>query len=222
MSYRIHAAGKKAEIFIYDSIGEDFFGGVSAKQVVDDIKSFGRVDVINVHLNSPGGEVFAGITMFNVLKQHPARIEVDIDGLAASIASIVAMAGDTVRMAKNAMLMIHDPMSFAIGTSEDFRTKAALMDQVKDNMVKTYAEKTGLTSEKIGELMSAETWMQAGDARELGFVDQLTDELDMAAAAEFDLSRFKHPPRLKDGPRANPYRAKIAALAERVPRVSGQ
>lgn len=216
MSYRINASGKKAEIFIYDFIGKDFFGdGVSGKRIVDDIKSFGKVDVINVHLNSPGGDVFEGVTIYNVLKNHPARIEVDIDGLAASIASIVAMAGDTVRMAKNAMFMIHDPSSIAFGTAEEMRKKADLLDQVKDNLVKTYVDRTGLGVDKVAAMMAAETWMQSSEAVQDGFVDEVTEELQMAAC--FDLAKYyKHAPKITDGPVPNTYRAKIAALPQRV------
>jgi ATP-dependent Clp protease protease subunit len=96
-------------------VGEGWFGGMSAKTFVTELQKLGKVDVINLHINSPGGSVFDGVAIYNSLKSHPARIEVDVDALAASIASVIAMAGDEIRIAENAMMMIHDPTGVAIG-----------------------------------------------------------------------------------------------------------
>jgi ATP-dependent protease ClpP protease subunit len=175
---------------IYDMIGG--WDGVTAKRVADDLRSLGRVDLINVRLNSFGGEVFEGYAIYNQLKRHPARVEIDIDGAACSIASIIACAGDTVRMARNAMYMIHDPSGVAMGNAADMRKTADLLDQVREQLVDTYVGKTGLDAARVSELMTAETWFKAGDAAELGFVDQVTDELQLAASA--DLSKFANVP----------------------------
>lgn len=188
--YKLINKGKSAELMIYDMIGG--WDGVTAKRVADDLKSLGRVDVINVRLNSFGGEVFEGYAIYNQLKRHPARVEVDIDGAACSIASIIACAGDTVRMARNAMYMIHDPAGAAFGNAADMRKTAALLDQVREQLVETYVGKTGLTAAAVSDYMTAETWFKAAEAAELGFVDQVTDELKLAASA--DLSKFSNVP----------------------------
>lgn len=221
LNYRVRMAGSKAaEIFLYDEIGGGFFGGISAKQFADDLKDLGKVDTINVRINSPGGDVFEGIAIFNQLKRHPANVIIDIDGLAASIASIVAMAGDQINMAKNAMIMIHEPFAISAGTAADFRRQADLMDTVKGTLVKTYADRTGMDEGELSDLLAAETWMTAEDAKANGFVDTVTEDLQMAA--RFDLSHFRNPP--KNLARAKPqavndlYRGKIAAMAARAKR----
>lgn len=219
MNYRIRAAGKTLELYIYDFIGE-WLGGISPKQIADDLKAAGKIDLINVRINSPGGDVFDGITIYNLLKRHQARVEVDIDGLAASIASIVAMAGDSVRMAANGMFMVHEPMSGQFGNADDMRKKADLLDQVQENLISTYAAKTGISDARLAELMAAETWMTAAQAAQEGFVDAVTAELKMAAC--FDLSRFKNAPRQRGSePRANEFRARLAANADRVRKICG-
>lgn len=222
MSYKIRASGKRAELYLYDAIGEDIFGGISAQRVVDDVRSLGKVDLINVRINSPGGEVFNGITIYNVLKNHPARIEVDIDGLAASIASIIAMAGDQIRMAKNAMMMVHGANSIAFGTAEDLRKKADLMDQVNENLIQTYVDRTGLEHGKVESMLDEETWMRSDEAMRLGFIDEITEELQMAASV--DRAWFKKPPKSTQrmpAPPSNAFRARIAANAQRAQRILG-
>jgi ATP-dependent protease ClpP protease subunit len=186
----VDKGNKSAELMIYDMIGG--WDGVTAKRVADDLRSIGRVDLINVRLNSFGGEVFEGYAIYNQLKRHPARVEIDIDGAACSIASIIACAGDTVRMARNAMYMIHDPSGVAMGNAADMRKTADLLDQVREQLVDTYVGKTGLDWARVSNLMTAETWFKAADAAELGFVDQVTDELQLAASA--DLSKFANVP----------------------------
>lgn len=218
VNFRMRAAGKNAELYIYDFVGE-WLGGISPKQVADVLKDAGRVETINVRINSPGGDVFDGITIGNLLKQHPARIVVDIDGLAASIASIIAMSGDDVRMAANAMFMIHNPIGGQFGSAEDMRKKADLMDKTKGQMVETYAARTGIDHAKLSDMMDAETWMTAAEAVDHGFVDSVTEQLQMAAC--HDLSRFTNAPKLPQGPRANPFRARLAANAARVRKVCG-
>jgi len=190
-NFRIVNKGKSAELFIYDFIAS--YGGVSAKRIADDLKAIGKVDVLNVRLNSFGGEVFEGYAIYNQLKRLPARVEVDIDGAACSIASIIACAGDTIRMAKNAMYMVHDPAGGAWGTAADLRKTAGLLDQVRGQLVDTYVARTGLNALTVSDLMTAETWMTAADAAENGFVDQVTQELQMAACA--DLSKFTNVPK---------------------------
>ncbi len=213
------AAPKTGELFLYDDIGESGWGtGIGAKQVADDLKGLGKIDTLMVRINSPGGSVFDGVAIYNVLARHPARIEVDIDGMALSIASVIAMAGDEIRIAKNAMMMIHDPWTIAMGSADDFRKQADLMDQVKGTLVSTYADRTRQPVEKIAALMSDETWFTAADAVEFGLADIVTEEQKMAA--KFDPARFKNAPKdfaagAEARPVANPFRAKLTDMQRR-------
>lgn len=212
------AGAKTAELFLYERIGAGFFGGgVDAKSVADELKALGKIETIMVRINSEGGSVFDGFAIYNLLARHPARIEVDVDGMALSIASVIAMAGDTIRVAKNSMMMIHDPHGGADGSAEDLRRTADLMDQVKVNIVDTYATRTGQSPEKVAEMMTAETWLTAEDAVALGFADAVTQEVKMAAT--FDPSRFKNVPKgfgvAGSQPAANVHRVRLAAANER-------
>lgn len=223
LNYRVRAAGKKAaEIYIYDFIGSNRWGeGISAKRFADDLKALGQVDLLTIRINSPGGIAFEGISIFNVLERHPARIEIEIDALAASIASVIAMAGDEIRIAANAMMMIHNPYSFAFGDAEELRHQADMMDQMKVGLVNTYAARTQTDPLKISDMMNEETWMTAQEAVDSGFADVVTGEL--AIAASFDPSRFKNVPmQLRQQaqrpatPMMDQYTARIAAQERRV------
>lgn len=190
MSYRLVNKGKTADLYLYGYVGG--WDEITDTRVAADLKSIGRVDVINVRLNSFGGDVTQGYAIYNLLLSNRARIEVDIDGAACSIASIIACAGDTVRMARNALYMIHDPAGAAFGNAADLRKTADLLDQVREQLVETYVKRTGLAADVVSDYMSAETWFKAPDAAQLGFVDEITDALDIAASA--DLSRFANVP----------------------------
>lgn len=191
--------GKRGEIWLYDQVGEGFFGGMSARQFAAEINKLGQVDTINLHINSPGGSVFDGVAIYNTLKNHPARIEVDVDGIAASIASVIAMAGNEIRMAANALMMIHDPMGMAMGDSGEMRKTADLLDQIKGVIVDTYAKRTGQTVAKLSAMMDEETWITASEAADLGFADVVTEDQRIAACYGFDFSQFKHPPSMLTG-----------------------
>lgn len=194
MNYRLvnRSGSKSADLFIYDDIGEGFFGGITAQQVVADLKTLGVVDTLNVRINSGGGSVFEGVAIFNAIDRNPARVVVHIDGIAASIASIIAMAGAEIRIASNAMVMIHDPAGFSIGTAEDMRRAADLLDTVRGTLVDTYVKRTGNDAGKVSDWMARETWMTAREAVDNGFADSITEPLQIAACG--DLSRFKNVP----------------------------
>ena len=188
---QFNAKNQKAEILIYEDIG-DYWSGVTAKGFNDEIKALGDISEINVRLNSGGGNVFDGIAIYNSLKSHKAKVNVHIDGLAASIASIVAMAGDTIRMAKNGFIMIHDPWIMTAGTAEDLRKTADTIDGVREQLLDTYIRRTGGDREQISDMMSAETWMNSDEAMKNGFVDSVTE--DLALAASCDIKRFRNAP----------------------------
>jgi ATP-dependent Clp protease protease subunit len=164
------------EIVIYSDIGPDFMGeGVTDSWVKDQLDAMKDASEITVRINSMGGDVFHGFAIHNLLKEHPANITVKVDGLAASAASVIAMAGDTVDMASNAMMMVHNPWTFAIGDSEEMLKAAERLDKVRDAIVSTYEAKTSLDAEEIAGLMDAETWMTASDAVDRGFADATED-----------------------------------------------
>jgi len=189
----------KAEIWIYEQIGEDFWsgGGVTAKGFQKELAGI-KANQIDLHINSPGGEVFDGLTIYNLIKQHPANVTTYIDGLAASIASIIALAGDKVIMAENALYMMHNPYGAVSGNATEMRQMAETLDKVSGSLITTYTAKSGQTEEFIKELMDAETWMTAIEAQEYGFVDSISEQMDMAACVQFVplmvKAKFKHIP----------------------------
>lgn len=187
--YEIKAKAKEAEIWIYEEIGEGWFGGLSAKQFAEDLKALGVLEKITIRINSPGGDVFDGVAIYNILKQNAARVIVYIDGLAASIASIIAMSGDEIYMAGNATMMIHKAWGLTIGNSEDMQAMAEILAKLDGTLTGTYAKRTGQDWAKISAMMADETWMNAQEALDMGFVDQITEELKLAA--HFDLDKFK-------------------------------
>lgn len=195
----INKGNKTGEIWLYDVVGEGWFGGMSAKTFVAELQKLGKVDTINLHINSPGGSVFDGVAIYNSLKSHPARIEVDIDSVAASIASLIAMAAapGALRIAENAMIMIHDPMGITAGDEEEHRKAADLLAQIKEVIAGTYTKRTGKKTNEVKDLMSEEKWMTAAQAVDMGFADMITDEQRIAACAGFYFSNFKRvPPQL--------------------------
>lgn len=183
-----------ADILIYDYIGPEWMGMISAKSIADALNGMNGVEKINVHINSGGGYVFEGLAIYNLLSKHPANVTVSIDGAAISIASIVAMAGDTVQMASNAMFMIHDPWTIAQGNAADIRKEADVLDQLKGNLVDVYAAKTGMKTAEIADLLTAETWMQADEALAMKFVDEVTANKGALNSVDLDLSGFKNAP----------------------------
>ncbi len=205
--YEIKAlAADHAELWIYEQIGENWFGeGVTAKNLVKELAAL-KVRTLDLHINSPGGSVFDGQAIYNALKAHPAEVTVYIDGLAASIASVIALAGDTVVMAENALFMIHNPWGGVSGDAREMRKYADVLAKVRDTIVGVYAAKTGLDEASVIELMDAESWLSAEEAHGYGFVDQVGAALDLAACAKFDFRALGYrqaPPSLSE-PSQNP------------------
>jgi ATP-dependent Clp protease, protease subunit len=187
--YDFRARAKGAEIVIYDEIGAF---GIPAKAFLDELRALGAVAELTLRINSPGGSVFDGVAIYNGLKRHDARVTVWIDGIAASIASMIAMAGDKVVMPENAMLVLHDPSGLVAGTALDMRAMADALDRMKAGMVAAYRDKSGRDEVEIEALMAAETWLSAQEAVALGLADRIEPPVRMAA--HFDLSRFRNPP----------------------------
>ncbi len=175
---------KKAEIIIFDDIGDSFFGeGITGKSVQAELKAFGDVDEITVRINSPGGAIFDGLAIYNLLHQHPARIIVEIDGLAASAASVIAMAGDEIRMAENALMMVHAASGVVAGNADELRETADLLEKITDNIVAIYAARTGRSLEELSALVDNETWLTASEALDLNLITDITPDKAIAATA---------------------------------------
>jgi ATP-dependent Clp endopeptidase proteolytic subunit ClpP len=185
--FRAQAAGP--EVVVYDEIGAF---GIPAKAFLDQLKALGPVAELTVRINSPGGSVFDGVAIYNALKRHEAKVTAWVDGIAASIASMIAMAGDEVVMPENAMLMLHDPSGLVMGSAADMRAMAEALDRMKAGMVAAYRDKSGRSDAEIEALMAAETWLSAQEAVALGLADRIEQPVSMAA--HFDLSRFRNPP----------------------------
>lgn len=163
------------ELLIYSDIGDSFFGdSVSAISVKAQLDKMPEGD-LSVRINSPGGSVFDGFAIYNLIKQRPGNTTVYVDGLAASAASIIAMAGDTIVMANNALMMIHDPWAMAMGSADEMRDTANLLDKIKGSIVSTYASRTGVDGDEVATMMANETWMNASEAIELGFATETED-----------------------------------------------
>lgn len=184
--YDIKNKADKSEIWIYEMIGQDFWtgDGVTAKTFQKDLSEI-KSSQIDLHINSPGGDVFDGNTIYNLLKQHPATVTTYIDGLAASIASVIAMAGDKIYMAENGLFMMHNPWGLAMGQASDMRKMADTLDKVRDSMTTIYTKKSGKTESDINALLMDETWLSADEALEAGFIDEITGKMDMAACSKF-------------------------------------
>ena len=160
-------------LYLNGVISEETWWGdeVTPKMFKDDLMA--GSGNITVWINSPGGDVFAAAQIFNMLMDYTGQVTVKIDGLAASAASVIAMAGGDVYMSPVSMLMIHNPSTVAIGDSEEMLRAKALLDEVKESIINAYELKSGLSRTKLSHLMDAETWMNANKAIELGFADKL-------------------------------------------------
>ncbi|MEN6567191.1 MAG: head maturation protease, ClpP-related [Veillonellales bacterium] len=191
------------ELLLYGEIADSSWWGdeVTPKQFKADLDALGDISTLNIYINSPGGDCFAGQAIYSMLKRCKATKNVYIDGLAASMASVVACAGDKVIMPINAMMMIHNPWTIAIGNANDFRNMADTMDKIGESSIAVYTAKSGMKNKDVKQLMDDETWMSAQDALDMGFCDQIEEAVQVAASISGDtlninglkmsLSRFK-------------------------------
>ena len=211
--YRIENKAKADEstVYIYDEIG---WFGIMPEQFVKDFNAI-TSPIIHVRINSPGGDVFDGTAIYNVIKQHKSKVIVHVDGLAASISSIIAMAGDEVRMSENAFMMIHNPYGFVFGTAQDMRERADLLDKITGTIAKTYMNKTGKDEKEIKKLMGSDTWMTAQESIDNGFIDVIEEEdeiTDKSQVIMFDLSAYANVPDALKDQESNPSKRDIEAI----------
>lgn len=186
--YRLeNKAGSKPELYIYDEIG---YFGHTAKGLADDLAAI-DADELTVHLNSPGGDIFDGLAIYQALKDHRASVTVRVDGLAASIASVIAMAADRLVMAPKSTFMIHDGWSMTAGNAADMRKLADLLDKQSDIIASVYSDRAGQTTDFWRDRMKDETWYNAQEALDAGLIDEIEGQEKKVDEA-FDLSVFAH------------------------------
>ncbi|MEU3851728.1 head maturation protease, ClpP-related [Streptomyces sp. NPDC029554] len=211
--YRISNAADsdEAEVMLYDEIGGWF--GTTADELISELKGI-TAPRMRVRINSPGGSVFEGIAIANALRAHPASVTVQVDSVAASIASVIAMAGDRIEMAPNSMMMIHDASGVCLGNAQDMEEMAELLDLISDNIADAYAQRAGGTRDEWRARMRAETWFLPEDAVDNGLADEAIQapksgtptepveepEPDMARA--WDLAAYGYQGPRRDEPKA--------------------
>jgi len=200
----------EGELTLYGTIAESSWWDdvVSSKQFATDLKALGNVTQITVRINSGGGDVFAGHAIYALLKDHPANVTVKVDGIAASAASVIAMAGNEIIVPASSFMMIHNPSSIAYGEAKDFTKMATTLNTIKDGIISAYMAKTGKDKEEISILMDNETWMTGEDAVREGFADKVSSDISaendpvlngnllIINNISHDLSKFKTIPNL--------------------------
>ncbi|MGK4310088.1 MULTISPECIES: head maturation protease, ClpP-related [Pseudomonas] len=196
--FRIVNEGGEATIYIYDIIGEDWYGGVAAKDFVMQLTAL-DVEVIHLRINSPGGDVFEARAMATALKQHSAKVIAHIDGQAVSAATYVALAADEVEIAAGGFFMIHNAWTIQMGNASEFRSAADLLDKVDGSISADYEQKTGKSAEEIAKLMAATTWMTAEEALAEGFVDRIAED-KKAAKNHWNLAAYGNAPKALTDP----------------------
>ncbi|MDB2704905.1 Clp protease ClpP [Pseudomonadota bacterium] len=165
------------DISIHDEIG---YYGITAADFMRELRSQSDISVINLSIHSPGGSMIEGFAMYNALKSHPAKVYAHIEGVAASMAGYVFMAGDVRSMPVNAYFMAHAPSGGAVGTSNDLRSTADLMDKFRDSVASVLRQETSLDDDKIFEMLDEETWVNGEEALAMGIVHTITDKVEIA------------------------------------------
>lgn len=200
MAFRITARNQReAEILLYEDVGE-WLGGISAQRFAAELRAVGPVQRLDIRINSMGGDVFDGLAIYQQLRMHAARKVVSIDSIAASIASVIAMAGDEIAIARHASMMIHEPESGAVGTAQMLREQADRLDQMAATLADIYAGRTKKPVERVREWMAAGarnrgTYFDAPQAIAEGFADVVFEAPRMAA--HYDPTRHRH---IRDAP----------------------
>jgi len=177
------SADKTAEIFIYGSIGKSWFDddAVSAKSFVDDLKALGDVDKITLRINSPGGVVYDGLAIHNAIKAHKAEVTAVVDGLAASMASFIAMAANKIVMPKNSFMLIHKASGMCWGNSDDVEKLMKDLKRIDKVAAQAYADRSKQALSAVNDLMAEDRLMDADEAVELGYADEIGEEVEIAA-----------------------------------------
>lgn len=186
--FEIKNAETESEVYILDEIGG---WGITAKAFVTEFKKI-KSQKIKLHINSPGGSVTQGMTIYNIIRDSGKDVQVHVDGLAASIASVIAMAGNKIFMPANALMMIHESMVTSIGRAEDHRRSAEILEKINGQITDIYAEKSGQDKEDIRKKMKDETWFTGKEALEYGLVDETTEPMKAVALVDVEKMGFKN------------------------------
>jgi ATP-dependent Clp protease protease subunit len=191
MAFAPQAAADDDTIDIFDVIGEDWFGeGVTDKTIARALKGKSGRE-IRVRVNSPGGDVFAGLSIYNLLRTHNAKVTVEVTGLAASAASVIAMAADEIVMGQGAMLMIHNSWGMSVGNKHDMRETADILSKIDDQMVGIYASRSGMKETEVVALMDAETFLTAEEAVDAKLADQIDAAIAVKSQGKPDTNPLK-------------------------------
>ena len=208
--WNFQARNNRGELFLYGDISDVTWYGdeVTPRKFREDLDALGDIAFLDIYINSGGGDVFAGQAIYSILERYPAEKTVYIDGLAASIASVIAMAGDKIVMPANAMMMIHNAWTIAAGNKEQLIDIADSLGKIDQVINGVYQKRTGKTAEEIAALMDAETWFTAAEAVEHGFADEIEESRQVAASVkggflmlnqqQFDLERYHNAPKFSD------------------------
>lgn len=194
-----NAVNGAGELYIYGDIVSYKWDDseTTAQSFKDELDALGDIHTLNVYINSPGGSVFQGQAIYTILKRHKATVNAHVDGIAASISSVIPMAADNVIMPRNAMMMVHNPWTLAMGNAQELRKQADDLDRIRESIMEAYLGKTGdkLSREKLVELLDDETWLTAQECLEYGLCDQVVEAKEIAASVDVELlSRFKNVP----------------------------
>lgn len=211
--YEFAKKGARGEIFLYGVIGS-IFDGISASQFATDLKALGNVEALDIFINSPGGYVMEGRTIYNRLKAHPAHKTVHVDGEASSIASLIAMAGNEIVMGEGALMLVHRAWNITVGNAIDHQKSVKDLLTVDGTLVATYAAKTGMKADAILKLMEEDRYMDADETVERGFADKAEEAMKAVALISAD-RLFLHLPELPKAPRKAAAMAKLAALSRK-------
>jgi ATP-dependent Clp endopeptidase proteolytic subunit ClpP len=166
-----------AEVYIFDEIGAY---GITAQDFIAEMKEY-KGTPVNLRINCIGGDVFDGMAMYNIIKKREAKTTAYIEGIAASMGSVIALAADEVVMAENSLFMIHNAWGGAMGEAEDMRKTASVLEKISGEIASIYKRKTALSLDRITDMMDEETWLNAQEAYELGFIDSISDSIKVAA-----------------------------------------
>jgi len=214
--------GDTAEITIYDAIGQSFWmeETVSAKQFVEDLNGLGdNVDNITLRINSPGGDVFDGVAIHNAIKNHKAKVTARVDGIAASIASYIAMAADKIVMPQNSFLLLHNASGFSFGNADDMRAVADDLDRIDKSITATYAARSGQSAPKVRALLKEDRLMDATEAKQLGYADEVVKEVKLAAFSDISMRLLPKAVaeriRAETGQQPEPKAPPVAAVSEK-------
>tara|TARA_R100000655_G_scaffold24380_1_gene49052 strand:- start:3346 stop:4344 length:999 start_codon:yes stop_codon:yes gene_type:complete len=179
-------ASEVSDVYLFNDIGTF---GITAQSFIDEIKEYDNQE-LNIHINSLGGEVFEGMAIYSIIQRRKAKTTVYIEGIAASIASVIALAADKVIMSENSLIMIHNAWGGTQGDAKDMRKQADVLDKITNEIAEVYVKKTKMPYNEIIEMMNEETWLTAEEAVALGFVDSISEPIKVAA--KYDVSRFKN------------------------------